>query len=447
MLVIFAAFFTVLLGLGAFALDQSLWLDRRRESQKDADTAVLGGAQVYLADVNGLSEAEVQASKVAEKNGVDTTNPQTTFVADQDCTDFRGDVTDGVPSIHAEINRPTSSLFARFFGIDGLQDLGAQATACVGEPEELQGIDPFYIAPGTSSPDPLCFNDDGTVKLGTICPIVVSGTYGDAGQRGKLSLQDDPDDPSVNPSCDPFSVNNCQTYCTQQFNSDSDELVVEGSPAICVVDDGVYTSGGTYATQKGAIACRIFGVDDPDCPNALDDLDQPGEGYCDDEFNDSSAQIPPFGGTAASGLDPAFDPDDVIDSPPGVDDFTEAFSKPSGGPPDSYTDPQFLIPNICNGRTSPRIWTIIIGEEPPPPGGVLRVDQFAIFFVLGCWEQEAPGSTVLSGPIDPFCDPTTGSTTNLVGVFVRAFLPTGGGHLEPCDPDEGCIGQSIVLVK
>lgn len=450
--------FSIMLLMGAFAVDQGLWLAKRRNAQKDADAAARAGAMAYLTDMTDTASAHTFAEENAESNLANVIDPDTEFFVDDGtgnlCVDFEGGVMPGVPSVRAQINNPSGSLFARFLGI-GIDDLGATATACVGEPEALQGIDPFYIAPGASAPDPNCFNSNGTPKLGSICAIVVSSTYGDAGQRGKLGLQDDPDASNVNPSCDPFATNNCETLCTQQSNASADELVVTGSPAICAFDDGVYTSGGTYNTQKGAIACRIFGVDDADCPNVLDGLDQRGEGYCDTEFHDASAQIPPFGGTAASGLTPPFPAADVIDSPAGVDDFTEAFSKPNGDPPDSYTDPAFLIPNLCDGEISPRIWTIIIGEEPPAVSGVLRVKKFATFFVLGCWNQEAPGSTVLTGPIDPYClEPSDGgapaNTKNLVGIFVNAFLPTGGGTLTRCDPEDPvhpCTGAAILLVK
>ncbi len=449
MLVIFAAIFFVTLGLGAFAVDQGMWLSKRRSAQKDADTSARGGIYALLSNPSSAgareTAAETAGREVADQNGVPN-NANTTFAYDDRRCETAVFGPWDVPSLHVVINDPTGSLFGRVLGIDGMQDLGAQATACIGEPDLFEGIDPFYIAPNAAGPDLKCFNADGTPKLGTICPIVVPSGYTDQGSRGNLSLQDDPYAAGVDLGCDPWAKSSCETECTEGGGSNVDQQVVQSSPAICRDGDGVYTKQGTFLNNMKALRCRILGYDDVrnDCPNGTRSTSAaPGEGYCDADFSDGGADIPPF----YTELDPPFDAGDVIGSPGGVDDFTEAFSAPGGGPPTSLAGTEWLVANLCNnGKESPRIITIIIGKAPPV-NGVMEVSKFATFFVLGCRDLEGGTSDTFIGPIDPFCSNVNGNRTAMVGIFVKSLLAAGGGPLgERCDDPEA-IGCSILLVQ
>ena len=106
------------------------------------------------------------------------------------------------------------------------------------------------------------------------------------------------------------------------------------------------------------------------------------------------------------------------------------------------------IEPLLDARTTRHVVLWIGNAYEPPVNGVMEVDKFATFFVLGCWDTEGGTSDTFVGSIDPFCSSVNGNRTAMVGVFVKAFLPTGGGVLNPCDPDdENCVGQSIVLVE
>lgn len=458
-LILTVGIFTVFLLLGAFAIDQGVWYAKRRESQKDADTAARGGAMALLQNLNAASAAEDEARRVADQNLVPD-NENTTFQYETNCETFDPGITyAGVPAVHAEVNRPTSSLFGRIFGIDGLQDLGAQATACVGNPSRLTGIDPFYIAPSADRPEPECFDAQGNPRLGSICAIMGPSHFHEYGQRGTITLQDDPE-----------NIGNNETECTQPSNTAIRDQVVGGSGAICEVGDEVHTDGGTFNNVDAAVRCRILGYatgsgsTNPDgrgagnnCPNGYRSFAKaPGEGFCDRDFRVNGSTVPPFNG---SGLSPAFAPGDIISSPNGMDDFAEAFTNPAtGGPPTSYSGPAFLVPNLCDGRMSPRIVTIVLAEDAAgrqgdlepcveiTSQGCVRVEQFAMFFIVGCRDVDGPGSFNFTGQIDPFCNNINAARTALVGVFVKAFIPEGGGPLTRCDQG-GIIGCSIVLVK
>jgi len=487
-LVLFVAVFTVILGLSAFAIDQGVYLSKRRQAQKDADTAARAGAMAYLADPSAGAAADAdakdRAADTAEANLVEVTgasNPDfdtsgncsafgdTLVCTEPDCETFKVDfdashsdaVYEDVPAVHVEINKPTNALFGRVLGNVGAPDLGAQATACVGEPSQAQGIDPFFIAPDADRPDPLCFDGSGNPSFGTICAIMGPSHFHDVGQRGSLTLQDDASE-------DPLPNN--QTLCTEPNASNQPGEIVEGSGALCTVGDEVHTDGGTFQNVDAEIRCRIMGYDDVgnDCPNGWRSTAKaPGEGFCDSAYSQSGTTIPPTPGSwDPDDYDPDFLPADVINSPAGVDDFEEVFSKPDGSPPDSLEDTEFLIPNICaNGKQSPRIFTIVLAEETASQtGGCVQINangcvvvkEFAMFYVIGCRNVDGPGSTTFVGRIDPFCDgkrPDTyqpsinGARTALVGIFVKALLPSGGGPLEPCEPGAEGLTCSIVLVK
>jgi hypothetical protein len=431
-LVLFVALFTVLLVAAAFSIDQGMWVGHRRVAQKDADTAARGGAMAFLASQSNFSQAESQARLVATQNGVPF-NTDTKFTAHHDCDGVAFSAND-VPSITAQINEPAPSLFSLPFLPDGIKELGATATACVGQPSGLSGSDPLYVGPDVSSPDPKCFDSDGNPKIGSICPIMVPSGYVDTGSRGLLSLQDDP-----------LNVGNNETVCTQPTGSNVDLEIAAGVNAQCVVGDFIFTKQGSLSNIKGALHCRVEGYAKvgTECPNGARSAQvSPGEGACDSGFHVSGTKIPPF----ATTLTPAFLPADVINSPAGLDDFQEVFSTPppGGTPPTSLTGSQFLVPNVCNGRTSPRILNIIV-TTGKAVNGIVYVKGFATFYLLGCRDIDGPNSTTFQGQIDPYCDNINTARTALVGIFVRAYLPEAGGPLTECGST--CTSKTIVLVR
>lgn len=402
-LLLFVAIFSVTLVLSAFAIDQGMWLGERRIAQKDADAAARAGAYVYLTDLDDFFGAEEAAQQWAEANGVTVAATQTEFVANNVCVDYAGQ-SRNLPSVTAQINNPGGSLFASLFGIDGLQDLGATATACVGMPTGLEGLDPYYISPGAENDS--CFEDETAVRpiIGTECIFKTGAQMNDAGNRGNINLVDG-------------------ITCSSNSGANLPSDVVHGSDAICEVGDLVYGNPGVSSGNNFAqLNCRLDGVS---CPGVSGT--PPGEGFCHRAFTDPNGSIPPFTGnlTATTGTHP-------------VDDFTEVFSRPDGsrpGPGWAGTGEPLLIPNVCeNGLISPRIFMVAILNPPPGPGanpGVLQ--EFAVFYVFGCVELNNEGDVV--GDIDVKCATISGGHAGIAGMFVKAVLPEGGGEL--IEPEEG----------
>jgi hypothetical protein len=454
-IILFVAVFTVLIAALALALDQGVWLGHRRVSQKDADTAARGGAMAYLNNPTDVTGARDQAASIALANGADTAASAFPALLTGGCIGFDGKPYPNVPSVEAQIHRTVGSLVTGLVGL-GSVDTSARATACVGQPSSLIGSDSFYIAPGQSSPGSGCFDSNGNPRVGSICPLVASAGFADTGSRGLLSLQHDPLNPGAG-----------ETRCYETSNTNVDWQVVKGSKAICNVGDTALTKQTTVEGIKAAVLCRLNGYanDKKDCDTASSKVpggnissasDAPGN-VCDDDFHVANTTIPPFADT----LTPPFPVLDVRDSPSGLDDYQEVFRNPppDGGPPTSLPGPAtpFLVPSPCSGPggktyTSPRIATVIITTVPPIPGGVVTVERFATFYILGCQELDTdkktdPAMNKLVGPIDPYCtDPKINAdTTNLVGIFVRAFIPDAGGP--PTECGTGCTSKTIVLVR
>ncbi len=415
-LLLFVAIFTVLLVMGAFAVDQGMWLGHRRVAQKDADTAARGGALVYLRNLNtgfGCNEAAQEAAHVAQHNGVDVpqpsscqgTDPNTVFTGISSCTDYKGNTINNVPSVEAQLNEHQGSLFSNIFGVSGM-DTGAVATACVGMPSSFRGSDPFYIAPNGVSP--ACFQTDGQPLIGATCVFKTDSQPQQFGGRGVLSLA------------------NSSSACTDPSKQGLAQQVAIGSQAVCNVGDTVnIAQGNNIGPVDKGMNCRLVGGCYP--PN------NPGEGFCDaSRFHDPNGRIPPFTGNL---------------TPTGIDDFTEVFSLPTGGPPGpnwASTD-QTLIANICsNGKPSPRIMTIIIGAPCPSTGckQTITVAGFATFYAFGCVEIANQPPYDVMGPIDIQCANT--NNNGLEGIFVKAFIPEGGGT--PIPPVPGG-SLSIFLVR
>lgn len=408
-LVLWVAMFTVILGMGAFAIDQGLWLGKRRVSQKDADAAARAGALRYLADPSDLAGAAAQAQKWAIANLAVTSNPNTSFTASTSCTGRYingGTPVPNVPSIQVKIDRPVPALFSRAFGVASI-DAQAIAVACVGQPSSYQGSDPFYTAPGSQS-DP-CFQASGQPAIGVTCVFKTASQPQQTGSRGNLSLADG------------------SSGCTKKNKNTLEEQIATGSQSFCSIGDTVNIAQGNNTAQntKG-LNCRFAGG----C--TFNSETTPGEGFCDASFRDPNGSIPPF---------------TTPRSPQGIDDFTEAFSVVGGGRPAQNWattgpngDAQTLIPNTCgNGKISPRIFHIIIGT-PCPCKQTVTIAGFATFYVFGCVKLDKDGNP--TGPLDYQC--ASSSNSGIQGMFLKAVFQDGGGVPQP--PQKGS-SLSIFLVR
>jgi len=419
-LLLFVALFTVVLILGAFAIDQGMWLGHRRVSQKDADVAARAGAMAYLNDPTDSASAQAQAQSWAGNNGAPS-GGITTTASTSGCTGpyvNGGQPIAGVPWVQAVIDAPQPSLFGRAFGGTDI-DISAGATACVGVPTSLSGGEPFFTAPG-GAPSPACFQASGQPAIGKTCVFKTNGGGNTDGNFGTLSLSDTP------------------AACTTKNKTNLGEQVAEGSQATCSVGDVVDTATGSNSGDITAgVNCRLTG-NSQSCGKVQVNTPPPGEGFCDGaaSFHDSNGSIPPFGGPLSAS---------------GIDDFTEVFSLPTGGAPGANWatsgaggDAQTLIPNVCsNGVVSPRVLTIILGEPCPATGcgNTITVAGFATFYLFGCVYIDPTG---VVSPDDVQCTDNGNQDNALEGVFVKAYIPEGGGT--PAPPVLGA-SLSIFLVQ
>lgn len=197
-LILFVALFSVVLLLGAFAIDQGLWLNHRRIAQKDADAAARAGASAYLQSISDgeltpssatYATAQARAIDLSAANGAGTTvntpptfDPgcdasTTTTCARSDCP-TQGATIDGAPSVEIAVPRPAPGLFVRALGGGDATDIGAKSTACVGSalavsPSEIEGI-PLELRTDDSA-SVNCF-PGGVIATGNQCAVKLDAT-------------------------------------------------------------------------------------------------------------------------------------------------------------------------------------------------------------------------------------------------------------------------------
>ncbi|MDE3096661.1 MAG: Tad domain-containing protein, partial [Chloroflexota bacterium] len=300
MLLLFVGLFTVLLVFAGFAIDQGMWLGHRRVAQKDADTAARGGALAYLADMSTNSpcnEAAQQAAHIAQHNGAGVpnpstcsgTDPKTQFTAKSSCTDGQGTTFAAVPSVEVQINEAQRSLFTSAFGVTSI-DVGASATACVGQPSRLKGALPLFIAPPAGGADGVggegengknegggsenCFASNQQPAIATPCYIGF--------------------DPSGNGVFGALQLSQDGSGCTANDSHQLAAQIAVGSQAVCSVGKNIPIahSANTASDVASGIGCRLRGG----CLGAS------GEGACDLAFHDPQGLA-------------------------GIDDFSEVFSQ------------------------------------------------------------------------------------------------------------------------
>jgi len=167
--VLFTVVFSVVLAMGAFAIDQGLAYGKHGVAQSNADTASRAGARQCLLSLSaGASPANAcdnSAELAAEANGaanlVDAAD-----VNSQGGSDCRDEGSSDFPAITVDVSRTSSSLFLRsvfrLFGSDiGDFTATAQSTACVGkvsellQPNTLDGVPMWFTQPNCGG-GPMC---------------------------------------------------------------------------------------------------------------------------------------------------------------------------------------------------------------------------------------------------------------------------------------------------
>jgi len=187
-LLLFVGLFSVVLILGAYAIDQGFWYGRHRHTQVAADAAARAGAFRFLNDIDddsaAMNSACIAAREVAGLNNIDVTSDstcpvtgadaETRFNANDDCFNWG----DNIRSVTAQVNVPTGALFGKVFGLLSV-DIGARSEACVGAVRKMVTAEapgvageaiPVAIRYGVSDSED-CVNS-GNLVLGSHCSLV-----------------------------------------------------------------------------------------------------------------------------------------------------------------------------------------------------------------------------------------------------------------------------------
>lgn len=393
--------------LGAYAvIDVGMWTSDRRTAQKDADAAVLSGAQPLLfqrAQAGAEPTAVARVIEWALNNGVED---ETLVVDPRLVTNCFGEAPyDGLADgVETEIDADSSLLFTPLFTAVGIE-VGAHAKACVGSLITTTGLRPWAMPTlgerfddGTCSAGSRligsqcvanCFEVDGFANVvpsfGSTCRI-----RSDEPQSiGSINLEDD----------DPFAE------CDSGNSSGSgyEENIVEGSPADCSIGDVVDTRQGM------ATGPTLDGVRDLIAT----------EGDCDDRYDG-----PPTGFTDLNN----------------IDDFWESFT-----PPDATPGPDVIFTarecdddptDLLGEPDTPRFVTVAVVTQLPTSSGTQPVEilSFAGFFIEKCERLSNAGTYVPSSAIqEATCTlPAPRSRFQIVGRFIQ-FQQLGGtaGSLNP----------------
>jgi hypothetical protein len=420
-LILFAALFTVMLVVAAFAIDQGVWLGDRRISQKDADVAARAGAIEYLNDVENFPGADLVARRIAERNGADLEHELFEVRTLETCTyyDFATgtEVTIETPSVEVDIGRKTGALFARLFGVSGIT-VGAQSTACAGSLSSATGLRPWAIPIFPSD----CFewvdaNGDGIRTTDEMVPLF--------GQDCVIRLDDPPsnlgsirlDLPDPNPG---------PPDCPQSQQDEGASIYG------CNI---IYGSGGTYSINDGT-PCSELGAEYT-CVDT-----QPG------------ATVGQTLSALRKLLEQEGECDALFGNQDGIDDFHEVLSAVGGGEPEPGPDVTF-VRRDCQ---SPRLADLIIVEylcDPPttaPATGeqyctdtqlqgiqTLPILGFAAFFIEQC-ERQAQGGG--EWQVYPKCDMTgQQGQFRIRGRFINILEL--GGPLAPMNPFGTKVVQTV----
>jgi len=357
-IVMFAAIFTITMVMGVITVDFGLWLSERRGAQTDADLPALAGAREYmlwLAEGNRCENggAPDQAAEAAVDNWFNLNTDQTkadpdpryTYTVQPDC-----------PCVDVRVKHESKTLFSSFFApvFDGVAgNIGAHARACAGAAVAPENAVPFEVA----KPDP-CFSD-GSPDFDKLCPLE-SGAHGECPPDAPSSCKSNPRG-MVDLEAPPG-------YCSEgKANADPGPLIACGAPGMCLPNEGDACPGSRWydcaAVQDGntaevldAVQCRLNG--DSSCNKVHKLTCTPeGEGLCDADAN-------------------------------GIDDFDESVTLMPGT--DNVYEPKDCDPTTAGEQISPRIITVIVFDEIPPPGGSSTgrpIRAFAGFYLAGCAEE------------------------------------------------------------
>ena len=148
-------FLGVLVGAVALTLDVGVWFREQRQAQATADAAALAGAQALPTDP---SQALTLAQQYGNANGGGIGPGGITFRGDYEPND----------TVVVSVKRTAPGFFAQLFSIMSV-NVGANAAARAGVPEQVKGVAPIVVNklhPMLSGPGCPCFHTETTLPLG-----------------------------------------------------------------------------------------------------------------------------------------------------------------------------------------------------------------------------------------------------------------------------------------
>jgi len=352
-MVMFIGIFTVIAVVGVIVVDFGLWFSERRGAQTDADLPALAGARECMLEL--ITKVDHDPTWAIEQWFDENNGGNAELVADKTSTDCEPQ-DNGELCVDVVVRHKSKTLFSSFFSpvFDGVAgNIGAHARACAGAAAAPENVVPFEVA----KPDP-CFSG-GSPDFDNLCPLE-SGAHGEC----------PPDAPS---SCksNPRGMADLEAppgYCSEGTgNADPGPLIACGAPGMCLPNEGdacpaspwydcAAVQDGNTAEVLDAIQCRLNGGSYCNKVHKLTCTPE-GEGLCDTDAN-------------------------------GIDDFDESVTLMPGT--DNVYEPKDCDPTTAGEQISPRIITVIVFDEIPPPGGSSTgrpIRAFAGFYLAGCAEE------------------------------------------------------------
>ncbi len=252
-LIIFIMCLTIIMLVGAIAVDVGLWLSERRGSQTDADFAALSGAWELIDPAATANDAR-SAATVALNGNDEQSNASFIELPGVDLVNR---------CVSVKVKHDSRALFFQYFGIMDDPDIGAYAKACAGAVQAPGNLIPFQI---DDDPGP-CFTAQEEPILTSMCPLELGAQGGGSG-RGMVDLEAEPD------------------YCSDGGGSgDIEDMIINGAPGICLInsDPGDDCGNGPWyscaAVQNGNPKKVLDGVNgrveqDGGCDTDNDGVDE-----------------------------------------------------------------------------------------------------------------------------------------------------------------------------
>jgi hypothetical protein len=413
-LLLFIGFFSVIIILGAFVLDQGLWLARHRAIQPAADASARSGILAYLGNSSSACSSNTHArrvaAQVADASGFNvsvaacTGAAGTSFSTSTSCPS----VGSSNPSVHAIVGEEQKSFLTGVFGIDP-PDASADAVACAGTlermgPADLTGYLPLWIENDDTLSGRGCFNG-GVIKLGQSC-VIVRACERRGGSGGN---RDDCNRPSLNsgfarvPSSDECEGQSGST--NTQKSRILNEIEDNDMNWTCRINPN---SSGSTCPNPNEETCFDRQTNFPENVNEHDDILDRFEERMTDTDNDCDS----FGEALKR-----------------ADGTSAVRPWVSGGNPNTTT----YIQQCESGR----LGVILLTDSTQQ-----RVKGLAMVYILGCFDR----GTAMSNVNENECTGSHNDQIEVRGAIIRAYMQDAlaGGALRPLNVTSSNLNTIVI---